>query len=258
MAKTVVSASNVRRIYAHSTPRAIFVEGERSVVGRSLPAYIGRVAATALTGRGEELDPQLFFSLLDQRDKLAQRAVAAFVFLFSTLLLLTLVQFDQAIKFPLLGMEIGNKKIFVFLALVLGNLVYVVSAGLYMKTLAYEYFLLKVCEADAFRLGRNASEFLACHQLNTLLLCKLNGLDSLFPRGYRALLNSALFYVRWGMAICYGLFFYSVLAIFLRDLSRSWTVLDVVLGSVLIVLNLMTSILTAMILLPAPQPRLNN
>ena len=238
---------NYSKYSAHLT----FEDGEVSK-SKLLCQAIGDQVATSLLGAGATSSQDLLFWLVEQRDSLARRCIRVGMFLFSTLALLALVMFGQTRDFAIMGIKLEDPTFFVFAALVLGNLVYVVSTGLFVKGIAYEFLLLNLAKKDHFQLGAKASAFLACHSGNVFSYTRLSGLLERIGGGGRALIHVTNVYMKYVMVVCYGIFFYSVLGRFLYELGTQHHA-DVAGANIyfwtLVILNVMTVITSFVIFL---------
>lgn len=239
---------NYSKYSAHLT----FEDGEVSK-SKLLCQAIADDVTTSLLSSGATSNQGLLFWLVEQRNSLAGRCIRVGIFLFSTLALLALVMFGQATDFSLMGIKIEDSTFFVFIALVLGNLVYVVSTGLFVKGIAYEFLLLNLAKKDHFQLGAKANGFLACHSGNVLSYTRLSGLLERIGGGGRALIHVTNVYMKYVMIVCYGIFFYSILGIFLHKL---WYPVDANKAGAnmyyfwtLVILNVMTIITSFVIFL---------
>jgi hypothetical protein len=235
--------------------RLLFARVESRLFCRALSE---EVATSLLAARGK-LDPELLFWLVEQRDALAKGCTKAAGFLFTTLAILALVHFDMAREFQLLGIKIENKDFFVFAALVVGNLLYVISTGLFIKGLAYEFLLVRLTSKDHFQMGLSAAGFLSCHPGNILTFVRSSVLFGRLGAARRMLISATDFYMKYIMVFCYGIFFYSILGVFLIHLWRqipkqgdSWIGSHGILFWILVLLNVMTAISSLVIFLRIP------
>lgn len=202
---------------------------------------------------------ELIIWLHQMRDSIANRCMQRFVLLFITLLLLSLIQFDLIEVKSLFGIELVNgdvsdqhaqqkvgafnityKQWIVFIMLVVGNLVYVVSIGAFIKGITLEYVLHSLALDDHFKLGKESGIFISSHPLNILSIVGQH--PSL--RGSRLSKGTLFFtntYSKYGMMMLYGSFFYINLLYFLVRLwdSSSWEIF-----SILVFLNVLTTLMS--------------
>ena len=204
--------------------------------------------------RSGALSQDLLFKLMEQRDALAARALQIAGLLFTTLAILTVVMAGQTegLDLELLGIKIKDRVLFVFLALLCGNLLYVISTGLFIKGIAYEFLLRRLTSGDRFKLGRVAGGFIATHPGNILTYVRESGLaDKAGPKAKR-LITVTDIYMKYILVVCYGIFFYSVLGIFLAELLKSADASGVHFAYflILLVLNIMAVVCSFVIFLP--------
>jgi hypothetical protein len=200
------------------------------------------------------LSQELLFWLVEQRDSLGKSSIQVGALLFTTLAILTLVMFGKAKgeELQLLGIKIDDPTLFVFLGLVLGNLLYVISTGLFIKGIAYEFLLRTLTKVDHFKLGVTAGGFIASHPGNMLTYATESGIADRAGSKAKRLIGIMNLYMKYILVVCYGIFFYTVLGIFLWKLwigqSTSWA--NILYFWVLIVLNIMAGVASFVIFLP--------
>lgn len=199
---------------------------------------------------------ELAREIRDIRDEIVKRTDKVLIFLFTTLLIIALVHFDATSEAKFLGITIEKKEPFVFTAFAIGNVLYVVTTGAFLKVFVLEFYLFYIVTHKNFRGSRVTSALLYSYPANIFSALKFN--NTLANANWFAKLcfSFTRSYSRYALLVIYSFFYFIVLYDYLRDLwvaaplsndptayySFFW---------ILIILNVLSTLTSCAIFLPA-------
>ena len=155
-----------------------------------------------------------------ERDKLLARSDKVIVFLFTTLCLIAIALYESSEKadFELFGFKFSDKRDFIFAGLMVGNVLFVASTGLFFKIITCEYFLLRIVTSAKFDGNSLLSAFTVVYPANTFAFARIFGLNDPLSKFTKIYLRVTSIYARYVLITLYGIFYYAVLFTFLWNL----------------------------------------
>lgn len=172
-----------------------------------------------LTADGKPVSRDIIKDIADEKNRLLKTAISTIVFLFTTLIIISIAVFereDQELSF--FGLNINNKDIFVFTGFMVGNALYVVCTGMFIKLFICEFLIANIVRHYDVEDGKKLQAFLRIFHANTIsfvLEFNLIPENNKILRFYLILVNV---YAKYMMVVIYGIYYYTILLYFLRDL----------------------------------------
>lgn len=190
------------------------------------------------------------------RDELVKRTDKALVFLFSTLVIISLFQFKVISNADLFGIEISHPDVFIFVAFLVGNALYVSSTGAFLKVFLLEFYLFYIVTDKDFDGSKITSGFLYSYHANIFALLSFNRTLENATRFARVVFSFTGIYSRYALLILYSIFYFLVLFSYLSDIWRTPPNdpshnIHRVFSFILVVSNVLSAITSCTVFLPA-------
>lgn len=168
-----------------------------------------------LSADNEPISRDIIKDIAEEKNKLVRTAIGVAVFLFTTLTIISLAIFDNSSShLSFFGVSIANKNVFVFTAFMVGNALYVVSTGLFIKLFICEFLIANIVKYYYVEDGKKFQAFLRTFHLNTLVFALSFNLIPKSNKILRYYLSIINIYTKYIMVISYGVYYYTVLIYF--------------------------------------------
>ena len=162
-------------------------------------------------------DEKLLSLIAEERTRLLGTGIKVIVFLFTTITLIAITIFDVTEgDSSLFGMKISNPDAFAFSAFMVGNVLYVVSTGLFLKLFIMEFIILEIVNSKEFKDDSEIYAFIRSFHANVMSFLIMFGFLQNFPK-QKMFFKIINFYAKYYILIAYGVYYYFVLGYFLLD-----------------------------------------
>lgn len=192
-----------------------------------------------LQSSSQAIDHELASTVAHERGQVTHHTDKVIIYLFTTLCLIAIVFFSygqDSVK--AFGFEFTERVVFIFSALLIGNVLYVVHTGLFFKAIMLEYLLLKILQHPTFQGSRELNATLLFYPANIFTV--LTHFHIIYHRtnAEKLFMSCVNLYTKYIIIVLYGAFYYTVLLAFLYEV---WNTDQIFVFSVLIFANVMSS-----------------
>lgn len=191
-----------------------------------------------------------------ERDSLTKRADAVIVFLFTTLFVIAVYLGDSGKSYlaqppEFLGITIFDLDLFIFAALIMGNVLYIVHIGLFLKIFILESMIFYIITDNRFGGSRVFPSLLYSYHANVFAFLRFANLIKEESLVVQIIFAISRIYTRYLIIFAYALTYFVILFIFLNQLWYKENLEASIYFWVLIAANAMSTIVSFSIFLPA-------
>ena len=196
-------------------------------------------------------DEKILSLIAEERTRLLGTGIKVIIFLFTTITIIAVTVLGAVEgEMSFFGIKIEDPDLFAFISFIVGNVLYVICTGLFMKVFIMEFIVLNIVTNTEFEDDPRIYAFIRSFHANVISFLLMFGFFEDKPKIMSSFFKFINFYAKYYVLIAYGVYYYSVLGYFIYTEIADETIIGYIFSTTLIVVNIMSMLTSYAIFYP--------